>query len=184
MEWFHSNVRATQRSLEQRPEILHAVDVDLSANVSLSFVNHVMHEAALQTVVISNRSVGVDRAPKLHVLENFILQGLPRHVRNNRSANLSKIPVKDSLHNRLACCCCRKSFLSSKPHAPRLVHVSHLAADKGFVGFYFAAAPADLRLIPLVRFHDFTDALKHEPCRRLRHAQSAAKFVRTDAVLG
>lgn len=93
----YGNVGATQRSLEKRPEIFHAVDVDLSANVSLSLIHHVMHETSLHSIVVGDRVIRVHRAPELHVLKNRVLQSLAGDVRHNCGANLAKIPVKDSL---------------------------------------------------------------------------------------
>src|SRR5580700_818977 len=100
MERFHSNVGSAQRSLQERPEVFHSVDVHLSANVSLGLVDHVMHKSSLHPVVVSNCAVGIDRAAKLHVLENFILQSLALDVRHNGGAYLTKIAVKNAVHNR------------------------------------------------------------------------------------
>src|SRR6266403_175946 len=184
MKRLNSDVSAAQRSLEQRPEVFHAVDVNLSANISLSLVNHIMHEPPLHPVIVGNRVVRVDRASKLDVLENFVLQRFPRHIRHNRSANLAEIAVKDSLHNRLASRGSHKSFLSGESHTPRPVHILDLPPNKGFIRFNLATAATDLRGVPpLLLLHNFADSLQHEPRRRLRHSQSAAKFVRTDSVL-
>lgn len=57
MKRLNSDVGSAQRSLQQRPEVLHAVDVHLPTNVSLSLVNHVMHEAPLHPAVIGDRAV-------------------------------------------------------------------------------------------------------------------------------
>src|SRR5882762_601656 len=100
MKRFHSNVGAAQGSLKQRPEILHAVDVNLSANVSLSLVNHVMHEPKLHPAIVGDRAIRIDLAPKLYVLKNLVLQCLALHVRYNTGANLTEIAVQDALDNR------------------------------------------------------------------------------------
>src|SRR5271156_4125562 len=183
MKRFHSNVGAAQRSLEKRPEIFPAVDVALSASVSLSLVDYVMHKPPPHSAVICDRAVGVYRAPKLHVLENLILQSLAGHVRHHSSANLPQIAVEDALHNRLASRGSNKSLLRCKLRAAGTVHVLDLAANKGFIHFQLAAFAADPARIKGMLSHDFADTLKHEPCRRLGHAQSTAKFVRADSVL-
>ena len=45
-----------------------------------------------------------------------------------------------------------------------------LAADEGFIHFDFAVGPPILSSSKRAALHDFPNALKHEPCRRLRHA--------------
>src|SRR5882724_6118188 len=102
MERFHSNVGAAKRSLKQRPEILHAVDVNLSAHISLSLVNHVMYKAPLHSAIVGDRAICIDLAPKFNVLEYLVLQCFPCYVRNHSSANVTKIAVKNPLHNHLA----------------------------------------------------------------------------------
>src|ERR1700674_4040745 len=151
MKRFHSNVSAAQRSLKQRPEILHSVDVNLSAHISLGLVNHVMYEAPLHPVIVGDRVICVYRAPKLDVLKNLVLQNLTGHVRHNGSANLTKIAVKDSLHNRLASRGSHKTFLSGESDATRPVHVLDLSTNEGFVRFNLRTAAADLRgIAPLL----------------------------------
>src|SRR5229473_6155085 len=184
MKRLYSNVSASQRSLKERPEIFHSVDVNLSTHVSLCLVNHVMHETPVHSVIVCNRVVRVDLASILHILEYFVLQSLAGHVRNNLGANLTQIPVKDSLHNRFSRCASCIPFLSRELDTARTVHVFNLATYEGFVRFHFATFAADLARIEGVLLHNFADALKHEPCRRLRDSQSTAKFVRTDSVLG
>src|ERR1035437_9770502 len=110
MKRFDSNVSTAQRSLKQRPEILHAIHMHPAFNVSLSLVDYIVNEAPLHPVVVGNGIVRIDRAAVLHILENLILQSLTSHVRYNGSANLAEVPVKDSLHNRLACRGSRKAF--------------------------------------------------------------------------
>jgi len=61
------------------------------------------------------------------------------------------------------------------------MHVSRLAADKGFICFYFAATPADLEQRAVL--HGETDAMEHEPCRLLSDAQSAGQLAGRNAIL-
>src|SRR5713226_1166389 len=184
MKRFHSNVGAAKRSLEQRPEVFHAVDVNLSTHIGLSLVNHVMHEAQLHPTIVGYGAIRIDLAPKLNILEYLVLQCFPRDIRHNRSANLTEIAVKNSLHNRLASRGSHETFLRRESRTARMVHVLNLAANKGFIHFHFASTTADLRSVaPLLFLHNLTDSLKHEPCRRLRHLEGATKFVRTDTVL-
>jgi hypothetical protein len=182
MKRFYSNVGAAQRSLKERPEILHAVHMHAALYVSLRLVHEVMHESALHSVVVGDGAIGIDGAPELHILENLILQRLACDVRYDRGADLSQVAVKDSLHDGLACRRALVSLFDCEFHPAGAVHIRHLAAYKCFVHFQFAAFAADLGRIEGMLSQDFADSLQHEPCRRLRHSQSAAKLMRTDTV--
>src|SRR5450432_3149488 len=140
MKRFYSNVGSLQAALQQRPEVLHAVDVNLSAHVSLGLVNDVMYETALQSVVVSDRIIGVNRAAILHSLENLILQSLSAHVRNDGSADLSQVAVEYALHNRLVLV---RAF-AFQLGAFALVHVLGDAANESLINFHFAALAANL----------------------------------------
>ncbi len=99
MKRLYGNVGSTKAALKQRPEVLHAINVNLSANISFSLVNHVMHEAQLHPAVISDCGIRIDLAAKLDVLEYLVLQCFSRDVWDNTGANLTEIAVKDSLNN-------------------------------------------------------------------------------------
>ena len=179
MKRFHSNIGSTKRSLKERPEIFHSVDVNLSAHISLSLVHDVMHETALQSVVIGHSVIGIDRAAKLHIAENRILQSFAGHIRNNLSANLTKVPVKNAVDNRLVLV--RSSAFGL--NALSLVHVLDAATHKGFVSLNCATFTADLGCVAeLTPLHDFADALQHKPCRRLSNSNRLCEFITADAV--
>ena len=61
------------------------------------------------------------------------------------------------------------------------VHESSRAADEGFVYFDFVALAAEFH--ERIALHRKPDAVKHEPCRFLSDAESAADFIGTDSVL-
>src|SRR5580693_8348220 len=99
MERFYSNVGAPQSPLEQAPEILNPLRMDVSTHVLYGMVHHVVNESALQSAFIGHGIIGVNGRTELHLSENFILQGFALHVRNNRGANLTHFAVEDALHN-------------------------------------------------------------------------------------
>src|SRR5439155_13665094 len=78
MKRLNANVGSFKPALQERPEVLNAVRVNPTANVSLSVIHYVMHEAIVE-LVIADRFIGVDRRAMLHVLEYFILQCLTLH---------------------------------------------------------------------------------------------------------
>jgi hypothetical protein len=184
VEWLYSNVGSSQSSLEQTPEIFDALSMNLSANVLLRVIHNVMDKAVMQ-LVVAYGIIGVDRGAVLDVVENFVLQGLTLHVRNHLGAYLSQIAVKDALHDclvKVPTACVQHVF-----HMLSLVHVSDVTADVGLVGFQRGvwSSTAHLCVVSkLSALHDLADSLEHEPCRRLRDSDRAAKLVRTDTVLG
>src|SRR5438309_3450736 len=180
MKWLYSDIGSLKAPLKQRPEVFHAVCVNATANVSLGLVNNIVNESALQSTFIAHCAIGVNRAPELHVAENFVLQRFAGYVWHDGSANLAKIAVKNALHDGLVPG--RPKTIGSQ--AATFVHVLGDSADKGFVCFQFIAFTADLRaLAELFALHDFADALQHKPCRRLRNFNRARQLVATNSVL-
>ncbi len=57
MEWFDTNVASRDAALEQRPEVLKAVSVNLSINVLLRMVNNLVGVFRSQSVIGEQASV-------------------------------------------------------------------------------------------------------------------------------
>src|SRR5437016_4984279 len=51
VEWFHADVGSVQTALEQAPEVLHRVRMNVAANVLDGMVNHLMGVIGFQSVV-------------------------------------------------------------------------------------------------------------------------------------
>ena len=58
-----------------------------------------MHEAPVHSSRVGNGVISVDLGTILHVFQNDALQSLSRNIRHDGSANLTQIPVKDSLYD-------------------------------------------------------------------------------------
>src|SRR5260370_40678168 len=86
MKRFYSNVGSLKAALQQRPEVLHAVDVNATAHVTLGLVNKLMHEAPVHFAHVGYGIIGIDLGSVLHLVENFGLQSLALHIRHNLSA--------------------------------------------------------------------------------------------------
>src|SRR5271166_5902865 len=183
MEWLDRYVSPAQVALEQAPEILQSVRVDLPVHVSLGMVDKLMHKTIVQQVV-SNGVVGIDLRAVPHVLQDFVLQSLTLHVGNDLAANLPQIAVKDTLHSSLAEVQISELILAA--NVPQfqfaaLVHVDSLSTNKGFVSFNCSARTTEFehRFV----FHGFTNPVQHEPCRLLTDAESLPQLVAADSVL-
>ena len=182
MKRLNSNVGSLEAALQQRPEILHTVDMDLTSHVCLSLVNEVMHEAPLQAVVVGYRVIGVDLGSVLHVFKNLILQGLALDVRHDGSANFAETPVKDALHDGLVEV--RPERIDAVLRLGVAVHVLNLAADERLVNFNFGLRPAHLRRrAKRTIVQCSAEPLKHEPCRLLGNAKCAVNLHARHAIL-
>src|SRR5258708_18033835 len=160
MKRLYGNVGSTKAALKQRPEVLHAINVNLSANISFSLVNHVMHEAQLHPAVISDCGIRIDLAAKLDVLEYLVLQCFSRDVWDNTGANLTEIAVKDSLNNSFVLL--RSKATGFQPAI--LVHVLGESANESFVYFKFGAGTTKLRCgAKRAIVHSFSEPLTRKP---------------------
>src|SRR5271166_3188506 len=181
MERLDGNVCSVQSTLEATPKILYAVDVNATAHVALSLVNHVMHKAPLHSVAINNGIIGVYGRAVLYLLENFGLQGFPRHIRHDLRPYLPSSAVEDALHDCLAGCAALR-FVSN---GAVTVHILLTSTNESLIYFDFVPVTAALRHAPVavIFLHAKTDAMQHEPSGLLRDAQSAVNLPRANAVL-
>jgi hypothetical protein len=174
VERFHADVSAVQAALQETPEVLNTVGVNLPINVLFRVVNHLM--IVVFDSVVHEIVIGVERAARFHVLRNTVYQlGLVR-LPDDARADLA-VALQESLYGGLA----DLSAASAAEHT-RLaifVHVPRLAANVSLIHFDFARQFAARVLI----LHCEPDALKHKPTRLLGDLDGAGYFVRTDAVL-
>src|SRR6478672_790284 len=87
MEWFDGHVGALEGTLEQRPEVLKAVGVDLSVYVRLGMVDNAVDIIGAQAVVGHER-IGIDRRTGFDVLPHFGLDVRPTTALEDHSPNL------------------------------------------------------------------------------------------------
>ena len=156
--------------------------MNLTANIRLSLVNEVMHEAPLQAVVIGHSVIGVNLGAVAHVLENFILQCLALHVRDDSGANFAEIPVKDALHDGLVEV--RPEGVDPVLSLRIAVHVLNLAADERLIDFNFGLRATHLRRrTERAIVQGSAEPLKHKPCRLLGNAKRAVNLHAGNTVL-
>src|ERR1039457_602254 len=96
MERFDTNVASRNAALEQRPEVLKAVGVNLPINVFLGMVNDFVGVLGSQPV-IRGQSIGVEGRASFDVLLDFGLQNATLATGNYLRPNVSAT-LKDS-HN-------------------------------------------------------------------------------------
>ena len=82
MERFKSNVSSLQAALQEAPEVLYALRVNLTANIFFEMINRVVNEVLFRKVVVALHRIGVHRGLLFDVREDFILQRLALYIGN------------------------------------------------------------------------------------------------------
>ncbi len=122
-------IRAHHATLEQAPEILKAVRVDVALGVAFGVVDCSMEVFRRKAFVRSER-VSVDLRARFDVLFDFAMQSAALGVRNDHRFDLP-LALKDAKHDSLA-------YRSAAVNlALALMHISGSAADEGFIDFNF-----------------------------------------------
>src|SRR6266851_2326550 len=164
MERLNRNVGASQRSLEERPEIFDSLRMNLPFDVSLGMIHDIMHETIMQRVV-SNPFIRVHLRPMLHRVKNFFLQRLALHVRNNFGSDLPNVTVEHSDDDGLSL----GSALDVVADPLFVVHVLEVPANEGFVNLDWPRVPADFCERAILQGQP--KPLKNEPCGLLCNPQ-------------
>jgi len=184
MERLNRHVSPAQVALEEAPEVLQAIRVDLTVDVPLSVIHNVV-DITQAEFVIGCSSIGIDLGTIPNLLQDFVLQSLTADVRDDLATNLAKLAVENSLHGSLAHEHIATPLLTanlSDLESTGLVHVGRLATDKSLVcfdGSAFRTAEFECRLV----LYRFPDTVKHEPCSFLSDTQGPVNFHAADTVL-
>src|SRR5712692_4121047 len=176
MERLDVDVCTLQSALEQAPEILQSVCVNLPVHVALCMVNRLVDEVLMIQSLIRQERVGVDCAFRFDVGANLCLQIMLTARRHNTGAKLS--PAFENTHDSgfalYATVCNLLSTLIG-------VHETGRAADESLVHFYFF--PVSAKSHKFFAVHRKANAVHHKPSRLLSDSESAGHFIGTDSVL-
>src|SRR5438874_985635 len=102
MERLNTNVGARDAALEQAPEVLKAISVNLPVDVLFGMVDNFV-SVFLRESVIGLQGIGVQRGTRFDMLLNFNLKSSALPVRNDSSANLSA--ALQCFRTRWSCLC-------------------------------------------------------------------------------
>jgi hypothetical protein len=200
MEGFDRNICAAQSSLEQTPEVLNALRVDLPTNIFIHMVHRLMHELHVAERLVIAEPIAIDGRSFFDVPENRLHENFAFHFGNDVSTYLPCFTVKHPEHGSLFggatanvwhvigiqaapfAILIQQVFLAVSRIAFAEMPVLRLSANVGFIDFHRAAIAA-AHLCKRTALHRFADAVKHEPCRLLSDAQSPVEFVAGDSVL-
>src|SRR5438552_9780815 len=176
MKRFHTHIGSRDAALEQRPEVFKAVGVYATAYILAGVVNHLMRVFSCETF-IGLEGIGVERSASSDMPAYFFLQHSFATAGNYSGANLSA--TFQDTHNRSLVF---RASTSDTALALANVHVPSLAADEGFVYFYFAAVGAQLGAEELI-LHCKANPLQHEPSGLLAHLDVTRNLVTAHTVL-
>jgi len=177
VERLDRHVGALDGALQERPEVLQAVGVDLAAHVSHAMVDDAVDVFGLKTLV-GPRGIGVNVRAWLDVLLNVRLKRVLPDVLGDGDADGGVLVRGSTLqqpHDR-----------SLAPHAGSLddalalfmMHEARAPADESLVGLHVAAELPKPGVL-----HRKPEPVEHEPSGLLGHAQVAGNFVGRDPVL-
>ena len=177
MERLNGYVGALQGALQEAPEVLAAVGVNLPINVSVGVIDDVVGVGVVQTVV-RQEFIGVDARASTDVAPDFGLQSGLAIVFNDGQANSAvsvlAVPFQQAHDSDLTLA----TGALDDARALALVHVARFAADVGFVNLNVAAD-----FLKALVVHGEAQAVQHEPCGLLGDTKVARDFVAADAVL-
>ena len=170
----HADIGSIDPTLQEAPEVLDAVSVDVIPDVGFGVVdNHV--DVNFAQALVGTQCIAVKRSSDFYIGLNMLLQHFLLAVPDHGTPELSA--ALQQAHNG--------SFVlasgSGDSNGPlALVHVSGFAADEGFVHFDFASAPAHLD--ERTGLHGEANTMEHKPCGFLSDTKSAAYLVGANPV--
>jgi len=175
VERLDADVRAAKSALQETPEILNSVGVDIALGVGFGVVDEVMDVVSLKPEV-GVSFIGEKMRAGFDVLANGHVQASPTSIIQDSDAHLSAAlqhRMNRNLPNWSASLTLHDALLAV------LVHIANLAADEGFVDFDFTIQLAAATVI----LHCEPDALKHEPSGLLANADSAVNLIGRNSIL-
>ena len=177
MERFDANVGSFESTLEQAPEVLKAIGVNLSIDVPNGMVNNLVLESFVIESLIRHEIVCINRTALLHSGEHFGLQVLFAPPLNDGGAYFFGLAVKNADNRNFPA----DSVASDETATANRIHEAGSAANEGFVYFDFMAPTAKFH--QRLSLHGKSDAMEHEPCRLLSDAEIAPQFVGANPIL-
>src|SRR6202521_185912 len=174
----HGHVGSVDSALQQTPEVLKPVSVDVFADVLNRMIHNLMG-VFFAKAVIGLQRVAVECGLRFDVLADQRLQLSLAATVNHLGADLPAA-FQNRRNNRF-------TFRSASAlDLTRLrfgVHVSRLAADESFVYFNASLAAAQLAASPFI-LHGKPNPMEHEPCGLLSAVRIPHDLVATDTVFG
>jgi hypothetical protein len=172
MERLDAHVCAFQPALQERPEVLDAVRVDVPLNVAFGVVDHLMDIIDRQAVV-GTPSVAEYTRAALDIFAHNALQRRAAGIGNVAQADFLRLAIQEAHHDCFAGPARRRDLASLI-----LMHEASGTADKRLVYLEIACDLSERAIL-----HRFANAVEHEPCAFLRNTQIAGDLAGANAIL-
>src|ERR1017187_1788698 len=176
MKRLNSNVGSTKAALQERPEILNAIGVNLSVYVLLKVIDELMLVLGFE-IVVASKLVSHDCGTSLNEISNSSMNSRMLAISNDSGFD-SSATLKCADDYSLAMSTLHSNAIAETT-ALTLVHIASLAADVGLINLNGSLGPT--KLATVLALQSQANAMQHEPCRFLSNADGAANLVRTNA---
>jgi len=170
VERLNRDVSTSQAALQERPEVFHALSVNLSVYILLKVINELV--LVLGKAQIPIELVGHELGTSLNKIAHSTVNGGILTISDDSRLNLTAT-LKCSDYYRLAMTALHSNGVAETA-ALCLVHVPRLAADERLIYFHFGTRPAKFHERLFLKYKP--KALQHEPCRLLSDAQTSVNF--------
>jgi hypothetical protein len=178
MERLDAYISTLQRSLQETPEVLHTIRMYLTVDVLFRAIQEVMDKAVYRQVTVRTERVSVYRRSLLDILNNIRTDVISANIRHYLSARFAGLSVEQPSDDSFAISPSANRAAHLKLIELIGVHVLRFATYVGFIGFDGSA-----HFVKGTCLHGKPNTMEHKPCRLLRNANGAVKFVRRYAVL-
>lgn len=176
VERLNAHVCALQCALQEAPEVLQPIGMDVAANIRLRVVDHFVRVLNRQSIV-GLQLIRENGRTGRYVLHNLSGNVTPLAIGNNRYLSTA-MPLQQAHNDSFPDHPLAVQPLRNLSRLALAVHELRLAAHKGFIGFDDAGKFPEPAVV-----HRKPKAMEHEPRGFLGHSQAAMDFVGTDAIL-
>src|SRR5947208_4843328 len=177
MKRLYSNVGSTQAALQQRPEILYALHVNLSINVFLKMVHELMIVFRFQIVVTSELVSHNRRAALNEVSHGSMYGGILAISDDSRFDFPAALKCADNYSLAVSAL---HSDSVTESSAFALVHVSRFAADVSLINLNRPIRSAEFAASLVLQC--LANPVQHEPSRLLSYSDGTGDLVGANSV--
>lgn len=170
------NIRALDAALQETPEILKSIRMNVAFDILNRVVNHLVN--VLIHSYVGTKRIGYQLRALRNVLSDRLVNDMLLAAFNYLEAYFATLAFKQTHHRYLAD---KSSLAADLLSSLILVHESSSAADECLVGFNPRARAA--QLLKGSRLHRQSDSVHQEPRGLLSDAKAAMDFIRANPVL-
>src|SRR5438876_6648569 len=165
MKRLYSNVGSTKPTLQQRPEVLYALHVNLSVNVLLKMVHELMIVFRFE-IVVASEFISHNRGAAFNEVSHGSMHGGILAISDDSRFDLSAALKRSDDHSLAVSALHSNSVTETAAFA--LVHIPCLATDVSLVNLNRPVRPTKFAASLILQSE--TNAMQHEPSRLLSYA--------------